>query len=87
MASIVLQNKDPAIAEAGKIASMYWMGRVNGATPTLNLGTALAAQVRTMDGANLQPEAQRCDAEMKARGGQMQAAGRALQAQAAKQGK
>lgn len=77
-----MQNKDPNIANIGKVASVYWMGRVNGAYPNANLKQQLAAQVRTMQATNLQAEAQRCDAEMKMRGEQMHEAGKALQAQA-----
>ena len=82
MASVVIQNKDPSIAEIGKLAGIYWMGRVNGAYPNANLSQQLGAQVRTMQGTDLKAEAERCDAEMKARGVQMQEAGKALQAQA-----
>jgi len=77
------QNSDPNIAQAGKYASVYWMGRVNGATPNANLTQQLGTVAKTINGTNIQAQAQRCGEEMKQRGMQMQEAGKALQAQAA----
>jgi len=82
LSGVATQNSDANIAEAGKYASLYWMGRVNGVMPNANLVQQLSAAVKTMQGANLQIEAQRCGDEMKRRGEDMQQAGNALQAQA-----
>jgi hypothetical protein len=85
VSGVIAQNSDANIAQMGKFASLYWMGRVNGATPNANLSEQLAARAKAMEGVNLQAEAQRCGEEMKKRGEEMQAAGQALQARAAKQ--
>jgi len=82
LSGVASQNSDPNIAQVGKYASLYWMGRVNGVMPNANLVQQLSAAVKTMQGINLQAEAQRCGEEMKRRGDEMQQAGTALQAQA-----
>jgi len=87
LSGIASQNSDPNIAQAGKYASVYWMGRVNGATPNANLPQQLGATAKAMNGTNLQAPAQGCGEEMKRRGLQMQEAGKALQVQAAQPAK
>jgi len=82
ISGIASQSSDANTAQAGKYASVYWMGRVNGATPNANLVQQLGAVAKAMTGTNLQAEAQRCGEDMKRRGLQMQEAGKTLQAQA-----
>ena len=82
LAAAANQNPDPNIAQAAKLASIYWMGRVNGATPNANLTAQLSTQTHAMTGPDLQGEARRCGEEMQRRGSEMQAAGQALQAEA-----
>ena len=82
IAAAANQSSDANIAQAAKLASVYWMGRVNGATPNANLTAQLSALAGSMAGTDLQGEARRCGEEMQRRGAQMQAAGQAMQAQA-----
>ena len=85
VAGAVSQSSDANLAQIGKLAAIYWMGRVNGAMPNANLTEQLALRAKALEGVNLQAEAQKCGAEMQARGQEMQQAGHALEAQAAKQ--
>ncbi len=83
IAGVAAQSNDAEVAQAGKYASLYWMGRINGETPNANLAQQLAATAKAMDGTDIQAEANRCGDEMKARGQQMQDAGKVLQEQTA----
>ena len=83
IAVAAMQSGDANMAQAGKFASLYWMGRVNGASPGADLTRELGAAAKSMDGTNLQAEAARCGEEMKKRGLEMQQVGNALQAQGA----
>lgn len=82
ISGVASQSGDANAAQAGKYASIYWMGRVNGAAPNAPLAQQLGATAKAMEGINLQTEAQRCGEDMKRRGAEMQEAGKALQAQA-----
>jgi|KBSMisStaDraftv2_1062788.scaffolds.fasta_scaffold25235_6 hypothetical protein len=87
ISGVASQSSDGNTAQAGKYSSVYWMGRVNGATPNANLVQQLGTVAKALKGVNLQAEAERCGEEMKRRGLQMQEAGKALQAQAAQPAK
>jgi hypothetical protein len=83
LAEFLTESKDPILVEGGKLASAYWMGRLNGEMPNGDLEKELLTQAAVMDHIDLQRDAARCDAEMGRRGEELQRASNAAQQKAA----
>ena len=60
-------SDDASRKAAGTIMTVYYMGRLDGRTPDLDLKTRLVTEVRKMTSGQLQADAARCSAEMSAR--------------------
>ena len=60
-------SDDASRKAAGAMIAVYYMGRLDGRTPDLDLKTRLVAEIRKMTSGQLQVDAARCSAEMSAR--------------------
>lgn len=72
------RSADPAQQSAGRMLSVYFMGKITGRRPSADLEELLFTQVELLAGTNLQPEAQRCGGELTEVGGKMKEVGAAL---------
>jgi hypothetical protein len=63
-----MQSQDVTVRASGWAGQLYFLGKLNGRTPTLDLENRVLAEVPKMIGATLQAETKRCGAEMTARG-------------------
>lgn len=79
------RDKDPNVAQAGRLAAMYWMGRANSSIPDKDLASRFSAEAHAMDNVDVQADAERCDAEVTAQLLRLQQSGQALTEEAAKQ--
>ena len=72
------RSSDPARKAASDTAMMYFLGRLDGSAPTIDLNQTVIGEMGKMSPANLQNEAQRCGQIMQARGHAMGALSKAL---------
>ena len=79
------QDKDPAVAQSGKLAGMYWLGRVNGTIADKDLVARFSGEAHAMDNVDVQAEAERCNAELTAQTVQLQQVAKAVQDETTKQ--
>jgi hypothetical protein len=75
----MMQSGDPQLSNSGRMAFLYWLGRIDGGDPALDLETRLPATFGAMTQEKLAQEAMRCGGEMIERGNEVQAIGRRLQ--------
>ena len=61
-------SKEPAIQTSGLMGQLYWMGKLDGRTPGLDMETAVMAELPKMLGDLFQSESQRCGKELRERG-------------------
>ncbi len=59
---------DAAQHSAGLMLSLYYIGRLDGRAPTLNIEDLIIQQITTMTGADFSSEAKRCGASLTAKG-------------------
>jgi hypothetical protein len=64
----MISSQDTKINTAGYIGLMYWMGRLDGRAPNLDLENRIMAELPEMTPDVIRAEAQRCGAEMQVRG-------------------
>jgi hypothetical protein len=76
----MLESPDPAVSAAGQVALMYWLGKIDGADPTLDLEVRIAEIAPTMTREIVARELIRCGGEMMARGREVQEMGARLAA-------
>ena len=79
-----LANGNPQIQTASLMAGLYYLGRIDGREPQLDLAAAVEREVRPMRAEQMQAEAQRCSAYLKGRGEALRAVGERIKADAAK---
>jgi hypothetical protein len=76
-------NANPEVKNAGTLASMYYLGRLDAHTPSVDLEAGLKQELMRMSPQDLKTEAARCGEELKARGKAVTEIGQRLQAAAA----
>jgi hypothetical protein len=76
-------SQDATVKTAGTISTFYWMGRLDGQAPDLDLEKRLLAEIAAMKPADYQAEAARCGAVLQARGKFLSDMGRDMQQKAA----
>lgn len=79
------RDKDPNVAQAGRLAAMYWMGRANSIIPDKDIASRFSAEAHAMDNIDVQADAERCGAEVAAQAQRVQQASQALLGEATKQ--
>ena len=79
------QDKDPAIAQPGKLGGMYWLGRVNGTIADKDLPARASTEVHALDNVDVQADADRCNAELMAQTERLQQVAKAVQDETTKQ--
>jgi hypothetical protein len=84
VASILASNADPKIQNAGVMASLYFLGKLDGRTPTLDLESRLKDELLKYNPQDLQADATRCGGELAVRGKAISDIGARLKALGAK---
>ena len=82
-AAAMAQNTDPKVQNAGLMAGLYYLGKLDGREPNLDLEARLKQELAQMKPAEMVAEAQRCGAQLTARGKMVTEIGARLQAQGA----
>jgi hypothetical protein len=67
VAAALAQNADPSLKNAGAMAGVYYLGRLDGRAPNLDLEARLRATISQMTPQELVPQIQRCGQEVQAR--------------------
>jgi len=73
------QSPDPQAKAFAPVASLYFVGRLDGRAPDLDLEAAVIKQVNAMSADELRSELQRCGGILQARGAKLKAIGADLQ--------
>lgn len=76
----MMQSSEPQIRTAGQSAFQYWLGRLDGGDPNFDLEGRLPAAIAAMTPERIASESTRCGQEMIARGNEVQAIGRRMEA-------
>jgi hypothetical protein len=76
-------NPDPKVAISALTGAQYFLGRIDGRTPSLDLGGAVMAEAKTMTPADYPPLLRSCGLQLKKRGEAVTAIGQRMQAEAA----
>jgi len=76
----IVKNKDPKLAQAGMIASQYFLGRIDGRTPKLDLEDALVRAAKSISQEQMKALFQRCGTLLHDRGEAVKAIGARLEA-------
>lgn len=84
VASILASNSDPNLKNAGVMAALYYLGKLDGREPGLDLEARLKQEFTQLTPQEIQPEGMRCGAELAARGKAMTEIGARLQGLAGK---
>jgi hypothetical protein len=71
-------SQDVKMNTAGIIGAMYWVGRLDGRAPNLDLESRIKSEIPNMNPDVMQAERQRCGAEMQVRGKVLTEVGRDL---------
>jgi hypothetical protein len=71
----LVQSPDPQVKALATGASLYFVGRIRGRSPDLDLEAAIINQVGTMAPEDLRDELQRCSGVLQAEGGKLQQVG------------
>jgi hypothetical protein len=80
VAAAMAQNTDPKVQNAGLMAGLYYLGKLDGREPNLDLEARLKQELAQMKPAEMVAEAQRCGAQLTARGKTVTDIGARLQA-------
>ena len=78
--SALTGSEDAATQQAGMIGSRYFLGRIDGRSPGLDLENAIAAEAADMDEAQQKALLESCGAQLAKRGSEVVAAGERLEA-------
>src|SRR5690348_7528152 len=65
---LLVQKADPTQRSAGSMLSMYYIGRLDGRVPKLDLEELIIKEGSTMTNSDFSAEAKRCGATLSARG-------------------
>ena len=76
----LIQSADPKIADAGKLATFYYLGRVDGRDPTIDLADRFSKPDMQLSQEQLQSMAVDCGAELSERGTALKETSRRLEA-------
>ena len=64
----ISSSSDPKLQTAGMIGTMYWLGRLDGRAPGINLESQIISEMKTMVGDRFRAEARRCGEILVAKG-------------------
>jgi len=79
VAPSLAKSPDPRMRSLATTSGLYFIGRLDGRAPELNLPVVIAEQVKSMSADDLRREAQRCGAVLLAQGARLEAIGAVLQ--------
>jgi hypothetical protein len=79
----LIQSQDPTVKAVAGGAILYFVGRIRGRSPTLDMEAAIAKQVNLITPQLLQTETQRCGGLLQAEGSNLRTIGEDLQRKAA----
>ena len=82
ISSAMIESGDAKLKSAGLMSAMFFAGQVFGADPKIDLTTALKGKLPKLDAPTVARLQKDCGQELQARGGQITAAGEAIQASA-----
>ena len=68
VSAMSVATQDSWLAAAGTLSAFYWLGRLDGRTPDLDLENRVLEQVHSLSPNQLAAEAQRCGELLKDRG-------------------
>jgi hypothetical protein len=71
----IMELQDPTLQKAGYMSSLYFFGRLDGASPSLDLEEQIMKELTIMTPDDYKTEAVRCGGELTARGQAMQKIG------------
>lgn len=74
-----MENATPEQRQSGTLLALYYIGRVHGRSPGINLEQAIQAQAQGMSLESLQSEGTRCGAEFRTVGEELSAMGQRAQ--------
>ncbi|HKD46984.1 MAG TPA: hypothetical protein VKB67_04820 [Rhizomicrobium sp.] len=77
-------SKEPGVQSAGIMGTLYFMGKLDGRNPDLDLENAILTEIPKLRGGVFNDEAARCQSELQARGQAETAMGKDMQQRAAK---
>jgi hypothetical protein len=77
-------SSNPSLRDASAVAALYYLGRIDGRTPQLDLRLAVEETMKEIRSNDVRPEALRCSAELKARGQTVREMGARIQADLAR---
>jgi hypothetical protein len=80
VAAFLAGNSDPKLQNAGVMAALYFLGKLDGHEPDMDLEARLKEVATQLSPKDLQSEAVRCGAELASRGKTMNEIGLRLQA-------
>ena len=83
IAGMMANSKDPAQVQAGRAASIYWLGRIDPSLTEADLERRVNQMSATTKLADLQGDVPRCAGEIKARADMMKRIGEKVRASAA----
>jgi hypothetical protein len=81
----LLQSPDPRVKALATGASLYFVGRIRGHSPDLDLEAAIVKQYGTMTPEDMRDELQRCGGVLQDEGGKLKVIGEDLKNRAAAQ--
>ena len=79
----MVQSPDPQVKALATAASIYFVGRLKGRAPDLDLEAAIVNQFGRMAPEDMRDETQRCSGELQAEGNRLKAIGEDLKQRAA----
>jgi hypothetical protein len=82
--SLLGQSEDKALASAGTMGSLYWLGRLDSSLSEDEIENRITAISDKLTQADIRLDLQRCGTEMQQRGDMMQRIGAKLKQRAAK---
>ena len=85
--NMLAQNKESAVATAGLMGSLYFLGRLDPALEEVEAERQLIEMITKLDAAELQRDLERCGAEMKTKGAMLQRIGQKIKAVGGESGK
>ena len=72
------QLNDAKFRAAGMVSALYWMGKIDGRAPDLDLEASLLKEIKALKPDELREEAMRCGTEMRERSAKMKKIGEDL---------
>jgi hypothetical protein len=78
-ASSLTESSDPKMRQAGGAGALYYLGRLDGRTPDLDIEATVAAEAEAFQKADKGPLLKKCGETIKRRGDYLVEAGKALE--------